>query len=166
MLWVRVGSITPAELLTLVESKTCEFHEVGLENAIPICTRLNKVQENLDTMKAYTVEARGHPRFKHEVDISIHSRTCGRLKGHTVDISEPGIAAMLTLEAPLDEILELTFTLPSGPVTILAAARQRNTFRYGFEFIDTDSVHEIIRRTCRDLAVDRSLFLPIHRREP
>ena len=42
MLWVRVCSITLAELLTLVESKTCEFHEVGLENAIPICTRLSK----------------------------------------------------------------------------------------------------------------------------
>jgi hypothetical protein len=42
MLWVRVCSITPAELLTLVESKTCEFHEVGLENAIPICTCLSK----------------------------------------------------------------------------------------------------------------------------
>jgi hypothetical protein len=42
MLWVRVCSITPAELLTLVESRTCEFHEVGLENAIPICTRLSK----------------------------------------------------------------------------------------------------------------------------
>ena len=110
-------------------------------------------------MKAYTVEARGHPRFKLEVDIWINSRTCGRLKGRTVDISESGIAAMLTLEAPLDEILELTFTLPSGPVMILAAARQRNAFRYGFEFIDTDSVHEIIRRTCRDLAVDRSLIL-------
>ena len=65
---------------------------------------------------------------------------------------------MLTLEAPLNEILELDFTLPSGPVMILAAARQRNAFRYGFEFIDTDSVHEIIRRTCRDLAVEQSLF--------
>jgi hypothetical protein len=117
-------------------------------------------------MKAHTVEARGHPRFKLEVDLTINSRTCGRLKGHTVDISESGIAAMLILEAPLDEILELSFTLPFGPVMILAAARQRNAFRYGFEFIDTDSVHEIIRRTCRDLAVDRSLFLPIQRREP
>jgi PilZ domain len=90
----------------------------------------------------------------------VNSRTCERLKGHTVDISESGIAAMLTLEAPLNEILELDFTLPSGPAMIFAAARQRNAFRYGFEFIDTDSVHEIIRRACRDLAVDQSLFLP------
>jgi hypothetical protein len=26
-------------------------------------------------------------------------------------------------------------------------------FRYGFEFVDLDSVHEVVRRTCRDLAV-------------
>jgi hypothetical protein len=44
---------------------------------------------------------------------------------------------MLTLEAPLGEILELDFTLPSGPVMIFAAARQRNAFRCGFEFVDT-----------------------------
>jgi hypothetical protein len=111
-------------------------------------------------MNAYTVEARSHPRFKFEVDISIHSRTSGQLKGYTVDISESGIAAMLTLEAPQGEILELDFTLPSGPVIILAMVRQRNAFRYGFEFVDTDSVYELIRRTCRDLAVDQSLTLP------
>ena len=118
------------------------------------------MQESLGTMNPYTVEARSHPRFKFEVDISINSRTCGRLKGHTADISESGIAAMLTLEVPLGEILELGFTLPSGPVMIFAVARQRNAFRYGFEFVDTDSAHELIRRTCRDLAVDQSLFSP------
>jgi PilZ domain len=106
------------------------------------------------------VDARRQPRFKHEVDISIHSRTCGTLKGHTVDISESGISAMLRMEVPLGELVELDFTLPFGPVTIYAAARQRNAFRYGFEFVDSDSVHEFIRRTCRDLAVDQSLFLP------
>ena len=66
---------------------------------------------------------------------------------------------MLTLEAPFGEILELNFMLPSGPVMILAAARQRSAFRYGFEFVDTDSMYEILRRTCRDLAVDQSWML-------
>jgi hypothetical protein len=111
-------------------------------------------------MKAYLVDARAHPRFKLEVDVRINSRTRGVLKGRTIDISESGIAAMLTLEAPLGEIVELTFTLPCEPVMILAAARQRSAFRYGFEFVDAGSVHEFIRRTCRDLAVDQSLFLP------
>jgi len=109
-------------------------------------------------MNTYRVEARSHPRFKFEVDISINSRTCGLLKGYTVDISESGIAAMLTLEVPLGEILELDFTLPSGPVIILAMVRQRNAFRYGFEFVDTESMHELIRRTCRDLAINQSVL--------
>ena len=111
-------------------------------------------------MSVYTVEARGHPRFKLEVEIWVNSRTCGLLKGYTVDISESGIAVMLTLEAPVGEILELDFTLPSGPVMILAMVRQRNAFRYGFEFVDTDSMYEIIRRACRDLAIDQSPFSP------
>ena len=103
-------------------------------------------------------DARRQPRFKLEVDISIHSRMCGLLKGHTVDISESGISAMLGLEVPLGEVVELDFTLPLGPVTICAVVRQRNAFRYGFEFFDSDTEREVIRRTCRDLAVEQSLF--------
>ena len=45
-------------------------------------------------------DARCKPRFKLEVDITITSRTSGELKGRTVDISESGIAAVLTVEAP------------------------------------------------------------------
>jgi hypothetical protein len=76
-----------------------------------------------------------------------------------VDISESGIAAMLPIEAPLGENVELNFTLPSGPVTIHAIARQKCAFRYGFEFVDSVFMNESIRRTCRDLAVDESLTL-------
>ena len=97
-------------------------------------------------------------RFKMETDITISSRTCGLLKGRTVDISESGIAAMLTIEVPLGEIVELSFTLPDGPVTLSATVRQRNAFRYGLEFIVPNTVSEVIRRTCRDLAVDEHLF--------
>jgi hypothetical protein len=103
-------------------------------------------------------DPRRQRRFKMETDIRIYSRSCGLLKGRTVDISESGIAAMLTLEAPVGGMVELEFTLPSGPAAIHAMVRQKNAFRYGFEFVDTDSVHELIRRTCRDLAVDQSLF--------
>jgi PilZ domain len=106
-----------------------------------------------------SADARRHPRFKIEVDIRIQSRTCGALKGRTVDISESGVGAMLTIEAPLGEVVELSFTLPDGPVTLCATVRQKNAFRYGFEFVDLDSVHEVVRRTCRDLAVE-SLILP------
>ena len=82
-------------------------------------------------------DARRQPRFKMEADITINSRTSGVLKGRTVDISESGIAAMLTIEVPLRQMVELNFTLPSGPVTILAMVRQRNAFRYGLEFADS-----------------------------
>jgi PilZ domain len=101
---------------------------------------------------------RWKPRFKMETDITISSRTCGLLKGRTVDISEAGIAAMLTIEAPLGETVELSFTLPDGPVTVCATVRQKNAFRYGFEFVVPNRVSETIRRTCRDLAVDQTLF--------
>jgi len=76
-----------------------------------------------------------------------------------VDISESGISAMLTIEAPLGEVVELSFTLPDGPVTLCATVRQKNAFRYGFEFVDLISVNEVVRRTCRDLAMDQSLTL-------
>ena len=69
MLWVRLRSIIPADLLTIVESKTSRSREVGTENATPPRHSPQQVQENLGTMKAYLVDARGHPRFKLEVDI-------------------------------------------------------------------------------------------------
>lgn len=102
------------------------------------------------------VDARRQPRFKLEVDISIHSRTCGMLKGHTVDISESGVSAMLRMEVPLGELVELDLTLPFGPVTIYAAARQRNAFRYGFQFLELNAVNKVVRSTCRRLAVEQS----------
>ena len=104
-------------------------------------------------------DLRHHPRFKINVDITINSRTRGLLKGHIVDISETGIAAMVPIETPLGENVELNFTLPGGAVTIHAMVRQKRAFRYGFEFVHSDSMHELIRRTCRDLAIDQSLIL-------
>jgi PilZ domain len=106
------------------------------------------------------VDLRHQPRFKMEADIRIRSRACGALKGRTVDISESGIAAMLPIETPVNEIVELSFTLRSEPMTILAIVRQRNAFRYGFEFVDSASLHGIIRRACRDLAVEQSILSP------
>jgi PilZ domain len=130
---------------------------------VPLADRMNQRSEvERAAHKQFGVAAlrpdlRRQPRFKIEVDFRIKSRTCGMLKGRTVDISESGIAAILPIEAPLGENVELNFTLPSGPLTIHAIVRQRNAFRYGFEFVDSESVHEVIRRTCRDLAIGQSL---------
>jgi hypothetical protein len=104
------------------------------------------------------VEKRYHPRFKLTTNIKVNSRTCGLLKGHTVDISESGISALLKIEVSLGELVELEFTLPFGEVKIYAMVRQRNAFRYGFQFLDSDSMKEILRATCVDLAVKQSLL--------
>ncbi len=74
-----------------------------------------------------------------------------------MDISEIGIAAVLDDDVPLGEVVKLNFTLPSGPVTISATVRQRSSFfRYGFEFIGSNSVREVLRSACRQLAVQQS----------
>jgi len=104
------------------------------------------------------VDPRRHPRSKIEVDISVDSKTCGMQKGHTVDISESGISVMLRLEVPLGEVVELTFTLPFGPVKIYAIVRQRSAFRYGFQFMESNFLEQIIGPTCRRLAVEQSLI--------
>jgi hypothetical protein len=143
-----------------------ESNVIPVVRVAPLADRINKRSEpgreahNQFAVASLRTDARRQPRFKIEVDITVISRTCGVLKGHTVDISESGIAAMLRIEAPLGEVVELDFALPCGAVTIQAIGRQRNAFRYGFEFVDSDSMHEVIRRTCRDLAIDQSLTWP------
>jgi PilZ domain len=103
-------------------------------------------------------DARRQPRFRLDVDIRINTKTCGLLVGRTVDISESGISALLKLEVPVGEFVELQFTLPFGPVTVYSIVRQRNAFRYGFQFVESNAVHEIIQATCRSLELEQSLF--------
>jgi hypothetical protein len=102
---------------------------------------------------AESLDARRHPRFKLEVEIRVYSRNRPVVRGQTVDISESGISAMLRVEVPVGEVVRLEFTLPPGDMEILALVRQRNAFRYGFQFVETSSPQDIIGRTCRDLAV-------------
>jgi len=103
------------------------------------------------------VDKRHHRRFKLEVKVNITSRTCGLLTGRTMDISESGISALLRIEVPLGEVVDLEFTLPLGHVVIYAMVRQKNAFRYGFQFVGSDSAKKIIQATCRELAVEQSL---------
>jgi len=79
------------------------------------------------------------------------------VRGRTVDISESGISAMLKLEVPVGEFVELQFTLPFGPVTVYATVRQRSAFRYGCQFFESHSVREVIQGTCHWLSVKQSV---------
>jgi hypothetical protein len=101
---------------------------------------------------------RREPRFKLEVAINVRTRTCGVLKGYTVDISESGISAILRMEVPLAEVVELNFALPIGPVTVHALVCQKSAFRYGFQFIESSAMKEVIQATCRQLAVEQLLL--------
>jgi hypothetical protein len=98
------------------------------------------------------VDARREPRFRIDVEIRVNSRTCGLQTGQTVDISLSGISALLKIEVPLGEVVELDFTLPFGSVTTFAMVRQRSAFRYGFQFVESITAHHVIRATCRYLA--------------
>jgi PilZ domain len=100
---------------------------------------------------------RHEPRFNLQVEISVRTRTHGVLAGYTVDISESGISAILKIEVPVSEIVELGFMVPIGRVNIPAMVRQRDAFRYGFQFIGSDAAKDVIRSTCRQLAVEQTL---------
>jgi c-di-GMP-binding flagellar brake protein YcgR len=102
------------------------------------------------------MDARRHPRYKLEVEVRIYPRNSQVVRAHSVDISESGISAMLREEVPTGEVVRLEFTLPSGEVQIHALVRQRNAFRYGFQFLEAISQLEIIERTCRQLSVAQS----------
>lgn len=108
------------------------------------------------------MENRRHPRYKIEKDIRVYPRNAAVVRGHTVDISESGISAMLRVEVPVGEIVRLEFSLPGGEVEIHALVRQRNAFRYGFQFLESKPGREIIGRTCRQLAMEQALFSPDH----
>jgi hypothetical protein len=94
------------------------------------------------------MEARRHPRFKLEVGIRVYPRGAAVVRGDTVDVSETGISAMLREEVPVGEVVRLEFTLPLGEVELLALVRQRSAFRYGFQFLEERSAHDVIGRSC------------------
>jgi hypothetical protein len=107
------------------------------------------------------VDLRRHPRYKLEVEICVYPRNAEVVRGHSVDISESGISAMLRVEVPVGEVVRLEFCLPSGNVDVHATVRQRNAFRYGFQFVDSSSSLEQIAQTCRQLAVEQAVSVEL-----
>lgn len=104
------------------------------------------------------VDQRLRPRFKLDVQIRLYARNSEVVRGHTVDISETGISGLFAVEVPIGEVVRLELCLPLGEVEIYAMVRQRNAFRYGFQFLDSSSAGHVIERTCRQLAMEQDLF--------
>ena len=96
----------------------------------------------------HPVEARHCPRFKLDANLKIHSGTGELLSGYALDISESGISAMLPIEVSMGEVVELDFELPLGSVCVRAVVRERNAFRYGFQFVQPNAAHEFIADAC------------------
>lgn len=102
------------------------------------------------------LDARRHPRYKLDIEIRVYPRNSEVVRGYTVDISESGISAMLRVEVPIGELVRLEFSLPTGEVDVHAMVRQRNAFRYGFQFVEASSAQDAIGRACRQLAVTQA----------
>lgn len=126
------------------------FAEIHLELSDPIGS--SQAREAMD--------ARRHPRFNLEVEICVYPRNAEVIRGHTVDISESGISAILRVEVPVGEVVRLAFSLPSGDVEVHAMVRQRNAFRYGFQFVEASSAQDVIGQTCRNLAFKQMTTAP------
>ena len=83
------------------------------------------------------------------VDIGVDSRTRG--SSQWAHWGHPRIRnrSLLKMEVPIGEFLELQLRLRFQPVRVYATVRQRNTFGYGFRFVESHAMQEIIPATCR-----------------
>ncbi len=93
-------------------------------------------------------EKRHYQRFKLDVEIQVNSRTAGHLTGHSLEISERGMSAILVIEVPVGEVIQLEFKLPNRRMKLLAFVRNRTAFRYGFEFVRPNGAEEALRSAC------------------
>lgn len=89
--------------------------------------------------QAKHAEKRIYPRFELDVRIAVRGTRDGKRvewRGRTVDISEGGVAAVLSTELEKGEVVEVEFTLPhrTQPIHSQALVRHRESFRYGLEF--------------------------------
>lgn len=98
--------------------------------------------------KAPFTSGRLHPRFKLESELRIQSQTTGLIVAKSLDVSESGIAAMLCVEVQVGEVVDLEFKLPVGLANLQAVVRQRNAFRYGFQFVEPNPALQLIRDSC------------------
>jgi PilZ domain len=97
-------------------------------------------------------EQRAHVRFSFKVLLRIRCREGELITGRTLDVSESGIAAIVSLELIVGQSVELSFQLPSGPICIHAVVKNKTAFRYGFEFVLARKGRESLKSLCMTLA--------------
>ncbi len=98
-------------------------------------------------------EQRENLRFSLKVPLRIHFRNGELVMGHTVEVSEVGISAMIPVEIVVGQAVELDFQLPFKPICVQAVVKNKTAFRYGFEFVLAHEEREILKSGCRMLAL-------------
>lgn len=107
-------------------------------------------------------QRRKHERF--ELDSQLTAaitgvKEAGVMRGRSLDISQAGIAGVFAAGWDVGTIVNLEFVVPlkSTPFSVIAIVRNRNYYRYGFEFVGlSPGQQEMIFRTCRTLALLQS----------
>jgi hypothetical protein len=93
-------------------------------------------------------EARRDLRFRLDVDVEIDSPSKGSVSGQTLDLSDHGLSATMSVELPVGEVVQLNFQLRLGRVAVFARMRNSNGYRHGFEFVEPNPAQHLIRENC------------------
>ena len=75
------------------------------------------------------------------------------IPGLMMEISEGGFSTMLTDGLQIGEVVDATFHLPgTGRITVNAVVRNKDLFRYGFEFVEPSvKLVQQIKQGCEGL---------------
>jgi c-di-GMP-binding flagellar brake protein YcgR len=107
-------------------------------------------------------DARRHPRYELDSALTATLRdgnTARSLRGRTLDISVAGLSALFARDLEVGASVTLDFSVPvaTRPLQVVAVARNRRQYRYGFEFVELrPDQRNLIETTCRTLEVLRS----------
>ncbi|MCU1298231.1 MAG: PilZ protein [Acidobacteriaceae bacterium] len=104
----------------------------------------NKTEVAMQPARDY-VDNRRHLRFMFEINLHIRSPRLGIIPGRSLELSESGFSALVPAELLLEEIVDMELQLPFGPVLTRAMVRNRNVFRYGFEFLNPSAVQQELK---------------------
>lgn len=78
------------------------------------------------------------------------------LRGRSLNINEGGLGGVFAKAMDVGSNVTLQFSVPviARPVRVNGIVRNRNGYRYGFEFVDlTSEQRETINRTCKTLGL-------------
>ena len=98
------------------------------------------------------------PRYEFDTALIVKAtlRSDEAVHGRAIDLSLDGIAGVFSngwdIGTPVSIQFSVPLTITSSPVSLTAVVRNRNGYRYGFEFIALGALdREVLGRTCRIL---------------